>query len=363
MYKIANLKNALAFGLLFSCISGIGQGVITSPRVPSPAASVSQTVGISTITVNYSRPSVRGREIWGQLVPYGWNVQGFGAGNEAPWRAGANENTVLNLSHPATIQGHQVPAGSYGLFFTVNKDNSGEVILSKDSKAWGSFWYDPKLDEMREKITVRDGPQTEMLTYNFDNITRTGAELVLSWEKKEFPVKIEFSVDDIVMANAAEELKNTVGFSWQGYASAAAYALQNKVNLDQATKWADQAVQQNKSFATLNIKADLLNLSGNTSEGEKVMKDAIAMATEVELNNYGYQLLGQQQPDKAIDIFILNTKRHPESPNVWDSLGEAYAIKGDKKNAIVNFKKALSMNPPANVKANSEKYMKQLGAM
>jgi tetratricopeptide (TPR) repeat protein len=93
------------------------------------------------------------------------------------------------------------------------------------------------------------------------------------------------------------------------------------------------------------------------------MKQALEVATEIELNNYGYQLIAQNQQDKAIEIFILNTKKHPDSPNVWDSLGEGYALKGDKQNAITNFKKALSMNPPANVKANSEKYLKQFGAL
>ena len=363
MYQLTNVKNALALGLLLSSAGVWAQGVITTPRNPSPAASVSQTIGISSITVHYSRPSVKGREIWGKLVPYGWNVEGFGAGNKAPWRAGANENTILQLSHPATIQGHLVPAGDYGLFFTINQDNTGEVILSKDSKSWGNFWYDPKLDEMREKITVREGPPTEMLTYDFDEITHNSAELVLNWEKKQFPVKIEFAVDDIVMANATEELKGPVGFSWQGYASAAAYALQNKVNLEQASRWADVAVQQNNSFATLNLKSGILKEMGKTEEAEKTMKEAMSIATELELNNYGYQLLNQKQMDKAIDAFILNTQRHPKSANVWDSLGEGYAIKGDKKNAIINFKKSLSLNPPPNVKANSEKYLQQFGAM
>jgi hypothetical protein len=365
MLKLIKSPKPAALGL-FSfclCLSAMGQGVVTTPRTPSPAASISQTIGISSVTVQYSRPSVKGREIWGKLVPYGWNIDGFGAGNQAPWRAGANENTVLTLSHPATIEGHLVPAGRYGLFFTINPDNTGEVVLSKDSKNWGSFWYDPKQDEMREKIKLRDGPPTEMLTYDFDGITRTGTELVLSWEKKQFPVKIEFAVDEIVMNNATEELKGPVGFSWQGYASAANYALQNKVNMEQAVKWADLAAQQNNNFATGNIKAGLLTAMGKTDEGEKVMRDAIAVATENELNQYGYQLLGQQQPDKAIEAFILNTQRHPKSPNAWDSLGEAYAIKGDKKNAIINFKKSLSLNPAPNVKANSEKYLKQLGAM
>ena len=339
------------------------QGVITTPRVPSPAAMVSQTIGISTVTVKYSRPSVKNREIWGALVPYGYNVQAFGAGNEAPWRAGANENTVIEFSDPATIEGQHVQAGSYGLFFVINKDNTGEVVLSKNYTSWGSFWYDAKEDEMRARIQLRDIPATERLTYDFVNVTKNSAELVLDWEKKEFPVKIEFAVDSIVMANAELQLKNSVGFTWQGYASAANYALQNKVNLDEGLKWIDQAVAQNSSFATLSVKSGILKEQGKADESNKIMKQALDVATEIELNNYGYQLLGQNQQDKAIEIFILNTKKHPDSPNVWDSLGEGYALKGDKQNAITNFKKALSMNPPANVKANSEKYLKQFGAL
>ena len=96
---------------------------------------------------------------------------------------------------------------------------------------------------------------------------------------------------------------------------------------------------------------------------DEMMKDAMAIATENDFNNYGYQLLGNKQFDKAIEVFTLNTKNHPASANAWDSLGEAYALAGDKKNAILNFKKSLSMNPPAPTKANSEKYLKQLGAL
>jgi tetratricopeptide (TPR) repeat protein len=324
---------------------------------------VSQTIGISTVTVNYSRPSVKGREIWGKLVPYGWNVQPFGTGNSAPWRAGANENTTIKFSHAAKVEGQPVPAGEYGLFFVINEDNTGEVILSKDKRSWGSFWYDPKQDLLRAKIQVRPATQTELLTYGFINDTKTSAELALNWEKKQFPLKIEFAVDDIVLANAVEELKGPTGFNWQGYSSAANYALQNKINYDQALTWIDQAIAQNNAFATLSIKSNILKATGKTEEAGKIMNDAIAIATENELNLYGYQLLNSGDHDKAIEMFILNTKRYPKSANTFDSLGEAYATKGDKKNAILNFKKSLSMNPPANVKANSEKFLKDLGAL
>ena len=345
-----------------AAIAGFAQPV-TTPRTPSPAASVSQTIGISVVTVNYSRPSVKGREIWGKLVPYGWNKQGFGNGNSAPWRAGANENTTIRFTHPAKVQGQTIPAGEYGLFFVVNADNSGEVILSKDHQSWGSFFYEPEHDQLRAKIAARENAFTEMLTYDFINNTKNSSELVLNWEKKQLPVKIEFDVDDIVMANAVEELKNTAGFTPQGFISAANYSLQNKTHLEQGLKWIDQAIAINRNFAALSIKSNLLRAMNNTAEADKVMNEAIAVANEVELNQYGYQLLAAGQTDKAIEMLALNAKRFPQSPNCFDSLGEAYATKGDKKNAIANFKKSLSMNPPPNVKANSEKFLKELNVL
>lgn len=361
MKKISTLRLASVLASLLMSFAAQTQG-ITTPRPASPAAKVTQTIGISTVTVDYSRPSVKGREIWGALVPYGWNTQGFGGGKEAPWRAGANENTVIEFSHAAKVEGKEVPAGKYGLFFVINKDDSGEVILSKDYRSWGSFWYDPARDQLRAKIQLRAIPHTELLTYDFINLGKNSGELVLNWEKKQFPVKIEFATDEIVMANAVEELKGPTGFSWQGYSSAANYAMQNKVNQEKALNWIDQAIAQNKNFTTLNVKAGLLRQLGKTADADKLDKDAITIANEAELNQYGYQLLGGGKHDEAIKIFTLNTERHPESANCWDSLGEGYATKGDKENAIKNFKKALSMNPPANVKANSETYLKKLGA-
>jgi hypothetical protein len=362
MYRIANGRIFLLFLFGWLAQSSSAQ-TVTLPRVPSPAATVSQTVGISTITVNYSRPSVKGREIWGSLVPYGYNKQAFGAGNQAPWRAGANENTVIQFSHDANVEGHMVAAGSYGLFFVLNKDNTGEVILSKESRSWGSFWYDPSKDELRAKIVTRSIPSTEMLTYDFDSLTRTSAELVLNWEKKQFPIKIEFPVDQIVLTNATQELKGATGFSWQAYASAANYALQNKTDYDQALSWIDRSITMNQNFTNLMVKADLLEQMGKTEESTKARNEALPLGTENEINNYGYQLLNNKQFDRAIEVLTVNTQRFPKSANVWDSLGEAYALKGDNKNAILNFKKSLSLDPPPLVKQNSEKYLHQLGAM
>lgn len=334
---------------------------ISLPSTPSPAATVMQKVGISTIQVEYSRPSVRDRVVWGDLVPYGWNVQGFGNQKLAPWRAGANKNTVIEFSHEAKVAGQTVPAGRYGLFFVINKDDSGEVILSKDSRSWGSFFYEASRDQLRAKIQLRNIPMTEMLTYDFINLTKNSAELVLNWEKKQFPVPIEFAVDDIVLANAEEELKGPTGFSWQGFASAANYTMQNKVQQEKGLKWAETAVAQNKSFNNLMLKSNLLKQLGKHAEAEKAATEALSLGNETDLNLYGYQLANEGRFDDAIRIMKLGTERYPESANTWDSLGEIYALKGDKENAIKYFKKSLSMNPPENVRANSIKYLKQFG--
>ena len=353
----------MAFAVALICANVLGQGV-TVPRTPSPAAKVIQTIGISTVTISYSRPSVKSREVWGKLVPYGWNVDpSYGAGKSAPWRAGANENTVIEFSHNATVEGKPVPAGSYGLFFVINQDNTGEVILSKEYQSWGSFWYDPDKDQLRAPIKIRDNAHTEMLTYDFINMDKNSSELVLNWEKKQFPVSIKFAVDDLVIANAMQQLKGSTAFNWQGYASAASYTLQNKINMDQGLIWIDQAIALEQRFGTLIVKAGLLKATGKAEESEKIRKEALTIAKEPELNTYGYQLLGQKEYDKAIDVFKIATEKFPKSANAWDSLGEGYALKGDSKNAITSFKKSLSMNPAGNVRANSEKYLKQLGAM
>jgi hypothetical protein len=162
---------------------------ITLPRTLSPAAKISQTIGISTVEVSYSRPAVKGREVWGKLVPYGWNKQGFGLGKEAPWRAGANENTVIEFSHAVKVGGQTVPAGKYGLFFVINQDDSGEAILSKEYRSWGSFFYDPANDQLRTKIQLRNIPHTELLTYDFINLSKKRWRTCAELGKKAVPAR------------------------------------------------------------------------------------------------------------------------------------------------------------------------------
>ena len=353
-------KNYLnAFFLLLVISSELFAQNITTPRAPSPAAKVSQTIGISEISIEYSRPAVREREVWGTLAHYGYVDQGFGPAKAAPWRAGANENTIITFSDGAMIEGKSIPAGSYGFFIGVHEDGAADIIFSKNSSSWGSYFYNQDEDQLRVKVNTTSIPHTERLTYDFVDIGNTGATVVLDWEKKRFPIKVEFDVHEIVLTNARDELRSTTGFGWQGFTSAANYCVQNNINHEEALAWIDKAIANTKNFNTLWVKAQLLEQMGKESGSE--YDEAAQMANNGQLNFMGYNMMGKGKNDKALEYFKLNTERNPNDPNVFDSLGECYKIIGEKKLAIKAFKKSLSMDPPANIKANSIKLLKELG--
>jgi len=334
---------------------------VTTPRAASPAAETSQTIGLSKVIINYSRPAVKDRAIWGALVPYGYNNLGFGTATEAPWRAGANENTTITFTDNAMVEGQAIYAGTYGLFIGVHEDGKADIIFSKNSTSWGSFFYDKSEDALRVTVESADNAATERLSYDFIDVTKNGATVVLDWEKKRFPFKVEYKVDDIVLANARDQLRNTAGFGWQGPLSAANYCLQNNINHKEALAWVDQALANNANFNGYFVKAGLLQQTGETTEATAVFDKAAKLANVGQLNFMGYQLMGRKETTKALEYFKLNVEKNPDNANCHDSLGECYKTIGENKLAIKSFKKALSMSPAANVKANSIKNLKELG--
>lgn len=199
------------------------QAQINTPR-GSQMATVSQTVGTSSVEITYSRPSVNGREIWGKLVPYGLNDLGFGTSKAAPWRAGANENTTITFSHDATVEGNPIKAGTYGLHLEVKEDNTATLLLSNNSTSWGSFTYDPAEDALRAHIVTTTIPHTELLTFEFTEVTPTSTTATLKWEKKAFPFTVEFPVREIVLADIRNVLRDQPGFNRQTWEQAANYA-------------------------------------------------------------------------------------------------------------------------------------------
>ena len=147
----------------------------------SPQASVSQNIAsFAKIDINYSCPSVNGREVWGKLVPYGLAPNAFGNGKPMPWRAGANETTTITFSHDVKIEGKDLKAGSYGLHMIPN-ENDVTIIFNKNTGSWGSFFYEKDLDALRVNVKMIDAEHRENLQYTFDNITPNSATVYLHW--------------------------------------------------------------------------------------------------------------------------------------------------------------------------------------
>jgi len=169
----------------------------------------------------------------------------------------------------------------------------------------------------------------------------------------------------LVLTNIKNELQNSPGFSNQSWVQAANYALNNGGDLDEALNWVNKSISgqffSEKKATNLLLKSRILAKMGKRDESIKIIDEASLIANKRELNAMGYQMLNQKQYDLAIKFFKMNIKNDPKDPNSFDSLGEAYKTIGDKKNAIKNLKKALSLNPPAAVKVNSEKLLRALG--
>ena len=157
----------------------------------SQKSSVTQYVGVDTqITINYSRPAVKGRVVWGNMVPYGLSPgNGYSNGNPFPWRAGANENTTIELNNEVKIEGTTLAAGKYSIHM-IPSETDWIIIFNKNNDQWGSFSYDESADALRVTVTPVEDTFEEFLTYNFGNITENSVVAFLHWEKLKVPFQI-----------------------------------------------------------------------------------------------------------------------------------------------------------------------------
>jgi hypothetical protein len=157
-------------------------------------ACVMQRLGTDTdITIDYSRPGVKGRKIWGGLVPYGLAPGNKYSDNKPfPWRAGANENTTIEFNKDLLIEGHPLPAGKYGIHM-IPGEKEWTIIFSKNNSAWGSFAYKQEEDALRVTVTPVKAPFQEWLEYGFDDLAGTSATAYLHWEELKVPFKIKLA--------------------------------------------------------------------------------------------------------------------------------------------------------------------------
>ena len=342
------LRPLLAVSLL-STATAVAQPALTLPEA-SPEASVSQRVGLTDIEIRYHRPAVNKRTVWGGLVPY-----------DEVWRAGANENTTISFSSPVTVNGKPLPAGTYGLHMIPTKGD-WTIAFSTVNVAWGSFSYDEKEDALRVTAKPQAAEFEERLSYRFDDPTEKSVQVAMTWEKVEVPFTVEVDTPSVVVASLRNELRGLPRFGWQGWNGAAAYAMRNKVDLDEALTWVDRSISMQENFTNLRTKAGILEAKGDAKSAADLRAKAMSIATEVEINAYGYQLLGAGKTDEAIEMFRKNVKDHPQSWNTYDSLAEAYDKKGDKKLAAENYRKAQNMTKDPEQKKRISGVLAKMGA-
>lgn len=233
---------------------------------PSPVAHVEQTVGVTKITVDYSRPSVKGRTIWGDLVPYG-----------EVWRAGANQCTNIKLSTEVMLAGKPLAAGRYSVFVIPNEGLTWTVAINKDTNLWGAGDYKQENDVMRLEVPAVDHAFNESMEIHFVDLTNKSATLALDWEKKRLALPIMTAPEKLVMDNIQTALAaSKEEDKWRIYRNAAGYARDEKMTA-QGLKWIEQSIALKETWYSFWLYGELLAQNGDKKGAIKQAEKSIEL--------------------------------------------------------------------------------------
>ncbi len=317
------------------------------PSGGNPRAKITEEVGITDITIAYSRPDVGGREgkIWGTLVTNGFTSNSLITNkNTNPWRAGANENTTITFEHDVKVEGKNVKAGTYGLHMAVWPD-SVMLILSSQSNAWGSFYYEDKYDVLRTIIKpVKLEKSVEWLKYEFIEHKEKYCVVAMQWEKLSVPFKVEVDVENIILARLREQVTSQRGFNAFNMQAAANYFLNKNINLEEALGWAQRAAQT-KTFSTLNTLGTAYTKLNRLQQADSTMNEALVFANTNQYLGLGRGLIQSKRLDRALEIFNANQKKFGDVYAVSAGFMSYYSAKGDFAKALDYAGKALAQAP------------------
>ena len=260
------MRKYILIALIILIFSWSVSAQLTLPR-ESQRQAITQTIGDATVSVVYHRPSVKGRKIFGGLEGYG-----------KVWRAGANENTVFEVSRDVTIDGKPLPAGKYGLHI-IPGEKEWIVIFSKDNDKWGSFSYNEKNDALRVTVKPLKIPNQESLSYSFDDMTARSSRVVLRWERVAVPFTVDIGdVTGRAMAQVHEAIKNRKPDDLRPLSQGLSYVVTFRIrdSYDEALGWADTVVAARETFMNMFTKARLLALMGRTADAIALGEKALA---------------------------------------------------------------------------------------
>ncbi|HBH06524.1 MAG TPA: hypothetical protein DDX92_07970 [Flavobacteriales bacterium] len=240
---------------------------------PSPMASFTQTVGVTEISMEYSRPGVKDREIWGALVPYG-----------ELWRTGANASTKIEFNTDVQISGKEVPAGSYALF-VIPGESEMTFILNTHTTGWGTDGYKEENDIVRVTGKVMESAFTERMLFVAENMTDNMVDIALYWADVKVSFPISINTDELADKVVKEMIKDADG-SFRKYNNAARWYLTNDGDKAQALEWAQKSVDQDKRFWNLTVLSEAQAANGDYKTAIKTAEEAIEMAKKADYQPY-----------------------------------------------------------------------------
>lgn len=283
----------LRFWLLLGCalmLRADGESLLF-PKL-SPRATVSQTIGTTTVSLDYHRPAVRGRMVWGGLVPFG-----------QVWRSGANEATTIRFGDAVKVNGQPVPAGTYALF-TIPGPDSWTIILNRRWKQLGAFEYQPKEDVLRFEVRPKLLKEhTEYLTYDLQPASRASAYVDLYWEKLRISFLVDVDVDGMVSTRIKRAMAKAGDADWKIFSEAAEYFLEQERDLAQALTWVERSIKIQENPTNLYVKARLQRAVGQGPQAvltaDKALKLAKAQGASPAVIGPIQQSLGQWRQGAA----------------------------------------------------------------
>jgi hypothetical protein len=310
-------------------------------------------IGVTDVEIEWDAPGVKGREgkIWGtDVAPFGFTVLGFGSNVESPWRAGANESTTISFTTDVKINGVPLAAGSYGFFIALYAD-SCTLIFNKNTKGWGSYFYNSSLDVLR--VGTRQQKEMkeskERVDYTFSNQTAQSVEVALEWEKWRIPFNVTVDLVKTTLTSIQAQLSGALGFDPPSLEAGANWCLQNNVNYEQALHWmnivTDPTMGGIKTFQALRTKAGLLTKLNRAQEADSIMKVALEAANITEMHSSGRQLLAQKKVQEAMEVFQKNYQKNKGAWPTNVGMMRGYAAMGNYKKALEHAKLALTQAP------------------
>ncbi|MFO7822480.1 MAG: DUF2911 domain-containing protein [Cyclobacterium sp.] len=273
-------KNLLFLITILSLIQINGFAQIKMPQA-SPSSKVVQQMGLTEVHLDYSRPSKKGRKIFGELVPFG-----------QVWRTGANNPTTLEFDTDIKVNGQNLPAGKYA-FYTIPDKKQWTVIFSKKTELWGAMGYDANDDALRVSVPVNKlRKPVESMSIQFADLTDTGATLQLAWDKSQIELRMETEVDPVVMKQIRELLIDQDSDNPGLYFQAANYYFTNDKDLDTALEWVNKAVDADPKYYIVHLKAKIQAALGMKSEAIATAQQSLELAKEA--NNPDYVGLNER---------------------------------------------------------------------